>query len=163
MLLPASYAMCGTELGYAATSLLCGDQDSQLGQEQQVPIALRASYAMSGTDLAYGATSLRAFYAMSSTGLAYGAALLRACYAMPGTDLACGPRLRSRHGERAREREENKREENNGHSSKVRSVTAEAVYKVSEGGREPGRVLRCLPTRSLVLTGAICLRAAVQY
>eukprot|EP00961_Rhodomonas_salina_P171821 2316755-Rhodomonas_salina.4 len=84
MLLHTRYAMSGTNLGYAPTSI------PQRFDFPSIRIltgtCLRACYAMPGTDLLYAATSraLPVFHIPYRSGIC-----LRACYAVPGTDLVC--------------------------------------------------------------------------
>eukprot|EP00961_Rhodomonas_salina_P043567 585794-Rhodomonas_salina.1 len=75
------YAMCGTEIGYAAT-------------RPRGAVCLRPTRCHSrwlsptrvpGTDILNGAP-----YATPSTGIACSAVSLRVCYAMPGTEVVFG-------------------------------------------------------------------------
>eukprot|EP00961_Rhodomonas_salina_P215431 2909804-Rhodomonas_salina.1 len=91
MLLHPPYAMCGTELAYAATSQSysppCCD-----GLGTSYPISLRVCYAMSGTGIAYVAMLSCYAYAVRCPVLAWRMVLLYTdsvwCKGIKSTELA---------------------------------------------------------------------------
>eukprot|EP00961_Rhodomonas_salina_P072969 980209-Rhodomonas_salina.4 len=102
MVLLLSYAMSGTDLAYAATSL---DHEEQEAVRCMVvafrypptralrDARIRTFSAVSGTDLAYGAIRARTVGLHDPREIEAGGAIrLRACYAKRGTDLAKGVR-----------------------------------------------------------------------
>eukprot|EP00961_Rhodomonas_salina_P133451 1795533-Rhodomonas_salina.8 len=72
------YAVSGTDLGCAATSVFASTSPGTLSSYAR---ATKCPNAIFGIDIVYGATCLRACYAMSGTDLAHDASRPRAiCY-----------------------------------------------------------------------------------
>eukprot|EP00961_Rhodomonas_salina_P200916 2710561-Rhodomonas_salina.1 len=86
MVLGVYYAMCGTDRGYAATSVGC------LSFRVSPYYSPRFCYAASGTDIAYGYSSALSPYARAGTDLAYSVLAVspRSCYAVSRTETASG-------------------------------------------------------------------------